>query len=269
VAAGKADWEEARDLIEKETGPISSVTEITGGLNSEISVIVYASDGATFVKGRRAAHPRAWTQERERLINPLVRHISAALKWSAASDDWHLLGFEQVPGKHVDYSPGSSDLPKVIEMLRELQDITLSCDIEVKQAEQRWAAYTDAPELLVGASLLHTEWTPGNVLVSDRARLVDWAWPTLGAAWIDPACLTVWLIASGHPPRSAESWAACIPSWHAASAGALAEFARVQALMWEGIAADSPEEWIATMARAARQWTSHREAHLPSPGNVV
>lgn len=264
MATGKASWEEARALIERETGPISSVTEISGGRNSEISVIIRTDDDATFVKGRRADHPRAWTQERERLINPLVRHISAPLKWSAASDDWSLLGFECLPGAHADYSPGSPDLPKVIDTLRQLQDIAFPVGIEVKQAGQRWAAYTQAPELLAGTSLLHTEWTPGNVLVSDRARLVDWAWPTRGAAWIDPACLTVWLTASGHTPRSAESWAARIPSWHTAPPGALAEFAQVQALMWDGIAADSDEEWTANLARAARQWASHRETRYPS-----
>lgn len=72
---------------------------------------------------------------------------------------------------------------------------------------------------------------PGNVLVNGRAYLVDWAWPTRGAAWIDPACLAVWLIASGHSPYSAESCAARVPSWQSAPADALDEFARVQALM--------------------------------------
>jgi hypothetical protein len=140
-------------------------------------------------------------------------------------------------------------------------------DIELKHAEQRWAAYTQEPESLAGTSLLHTEWTPGNVLVSDRARLVDWAWPTRGAPWIDPACLAVWLIASGHAPRSAESWAARVPSWHDAPASALDEFARIQALMWEGIAADSTEEWTAGLARAARNWAAHRETRLPAQGH--
>jgi hypothetical protein len=261
VVTGKTSWEEVRALIEKETGLITSATEVSGGLNSEISVIVRTDDDATFVKGRRADHPRAWTQERERLVNPLVRHISAPLKWSAANDDWNLLGFECIPGAHAEYFPGSPDLPKVTATLRQLQDIALPGGIEVKQAEQRWAAYTQAPELLAGTSLLHTEWTPGNVLVSDRARLVDWAWPTRGAAWIDPACLTVWLIASGHTPDTAESWAARIPSWHTAPARALAEFARIQALMWEGIAADAGEEWTANLARAARRWSAYRETH--------
>jgi hypothetical protein len=102
---------------------------------------------------------------------------------------------------------------------------------------------------------------------SPTARLVDWAWPTRGAAWIDPACLVVWLIASGHAPHSAESWATRIPSWKAASPVALDEFARIQALMWEGIAADSTEEWTTNLARASRQYATYREGHLPSQVN--
>lgn len=267
MATGKASWEEARDLIEKETGPISAATELSEGRNSEISVIVRAGGEGTFVKGRRAGHRRAWTQDRERIINPLVRHVSPSLKWSAVSDDWNLLGFECVPGDHADYSPGSPDIPKVMDALLQLQDIACPDGIEVKRAEHRWAAYTRKPELLAGASLLHTDWTPGNVLVSERAHLVDWAWPTRGAAWIDPACLAVWLIASGHAPRSAESWAARIPSWQSAPATALDEFARIQALMWAGIAADSTEAWTTNLAHAALHWATYRETRLPPGGN--
>ena len=266
MITGKANWEEARNLIEKETGPVRTVTELSEGRNSEISVIIRTDGDVTFVKGRKAGHPRAWTQERERIINPLVRHISPALKWSAVNANWDLLGFEYIPGAHADYSPGSIDIPKVITTLLQLQEITCP-DIDVKQADQRWASYTSTPDLLVGTSLLHTDWSPGNVLVNGRAYLVDWAWPTRGAAWIDPACLAVWLIASGHTPRSAESWAAQIPSWQSAPASALDEFARVQALMWDGIAADSSEPWTRNLARASRQWASHRETRSPIHGN--
>jgi hypothetical protein len=264
MAPGKGSWEEARTLIETETGPVTSVLVLSSGRNSEISVIVHAADEATFIKGRRADHPQAWTQKREKAVNPLVRHVSPRLKWATADDEWSLLGYEPAPGSHADYRPDSPDLPKVADALRQLQDVVLPGDIEVKQAEDRWRAYTDRPELLVGPALLHTDWTPSNVLVSDRARLVDWAWPTRGAAWIDPACWTVWLIASGHAPDSAESWAARIPSWQHVPADALDEYAHIQARMWDGIDAESTEDWTATLARAARLWADHRNSHLPS-----
>jgi hypothetical protein len=266
VITGKASWEDARELIEKETGPIRAVTELSEGRNSEISVIVRTDADATFVKGRRTDHPQAWTQERERIINPLVRHISPALKWSSVNGGWDLLGFEYVPGLHADYSPGSSDIPKVMRTLLQLQEIACP-DIDVKHADQRWASYTGTPGLLAGTCLLHTDWSPGNVLVSGRAYLVDWAWPTMGAAWIDPACLAVWLIASGHSPRSAESLASRIPSWQNAPASALDEFARVQALMWAGISADSSEPWKKNLAGASRQWADHRGTRSSPSGH--
>lgn len=266
MITGKAKWEEVRQLIEKETGPIRAAEEVSEGRNSEISVIVRTDDDATFVKGRRTDHPQAWTQEREKIINPSVRHISPWLKWSSRNDEWDLLGFEYIPGSRVDYSPGSADLPKVVRTLLQLQEI--SCpDIEVKQADQRWSAYTGTPELLTGNCLLHTDWSPGNILVNDRAYLVDWAWPTEGAAWIDPACWAVWLIASGHDPGSAESWAGRIPSWRNATAGALDEFARIQALMWAGISSDSSESWTRSLAQASGLWASHRNVPINPPGD--
>jgi hypothetical protein len=262
MITGKVSWEEVRPLIEKETGPVRVVSEIPEGRNSEISVLVHAEIGTTFVKGRKADHPQAWTQEREKLINPSVRQISPNLKWSASSDDWNLLGFEYVSGFKVDYSPGSPDILQVIQVILELQEIPCP-DVEIKKAEQRWSDYTETPEILAGGSLLHTEWSPGNVLIGDRAYLVDWAWPTRGAAWIDPACWAVWLIASGHTPDSAESLAGCIPSWRNAPPRALDEFARVQALMWSGIAAESSESWTQSLATASAQWAAYRDG----PGN--
>lgn len=263
MITGKSNWEDARHLIEKETGQVRAVTELSDGRNSEISVIVRTDSGVTFVKGRRAGHPQAWTQARERTVNPLVRRFTPELRWSVVNDEWDLLGFEYVPGAHADYSPGSPDLPKVISTLLQLQGTTCP-GIDIKQAEQRWASYTGTPGLLAGACLLHTDWSPGNVLVSERAYLVDWAWPTRGAAWIDPACLAVWLIASGHSATSAESWAARIPSWQSAPPAALDEFARIQHLMWAGIAAENSEPWTQNLAGASKQWARHRELPLVS-----
>ncbi|MGH3923879.1 MAG: hypothetical protein ACRDTT_13590 [Pseudonocardiaceae bacterium] len=127
----------------------------------------------------------------------------------------------------------------------------------IKQAEQRWASYADAPELFQGDHLLHTDWSPGNVLINDTTHLVDWAWPTQGAAWIDPACWVVWLVASGHRPPAAEDWAAQVPAWRSAPRDALDSFARAQAVMWVGIAQDGPDSWTNRIADAARRWAGH------------
>jgi len=74
----------------------------------------------------------------------------------------------------------------------------------VKLAEKRWGGYVDTDHeraLLRGEALLHTDYNPANVLITgSMAYLIDWAWPTRGAAWIDPACLVVRLIAAGNTP---------------------------------------------------------------------
>jgi RIO-like serine/threonine protein kinase len=37
--------------------------------------------------------------------------------------------------------------------------------------------------------LLHTDFNPLNILLGpDRVWIIDWAWPTRGASFIDAAC---------------------------------------------------------------------------------
>ncbi len=205
MVTARLDWEYVRSLIENQTGPVLVAEPITEGLNSEIAVVVHTSLGATFVKGLRSDHRRVWTQQREAEINPYVLTVTPRLRWHVETDGWNLLGFERVNGRRVDYSPGSPDLPKVVHVMRRLAEIPCP-GLPLKSAPQRWASYTHDPELFTGDQLLHTEWSPGNVLINDTAHLVDWAWPTRGAAWIDPACWVVWLVASGHSPQSAQDW---------------------------------------------------------------
>lgn len=114
--------------------------------------------------------------------------------------------------------------------------------------------------MLAGKTLLHTDYNPANLLVTaaGTVRMIDWAWPTRAAAWIDPCCLLLWLIASGHTPAGAERWAARTRAWPTASASALDLFARVSVGMWNEIAVDSPEDWKHGMAEAARQWADAR-----------
>jgi hypothetical protein len=67
--------------------------------------------------------------------------------------------------------------------------------------------YLDQPAQLAGDTLLHTDYNPENILITPdgTARLIDWAWPTCGAGWIDPCCLLIRLIAAGHTAHQAET----------------------------------------------------------------
>ncbi|MGH3985530.1 MAG: hypothetical protein ACRDST_23320 [Pseudonocardiaceae bacterium] len=79
-------------------------------------------------------------------------------------------------------------------------------DLPLRRLQDRWAALADDPalELLAGDHLLHTDLNPHNILIGEHAHLVDWAWPTLGAPWIDPACAD--LQHGWHPTHKVGYW---------------------------------------------------------------
>lgn len=142
----------------------------------------------------------------------------------------------------------------------------LECpDLPVKRAEQRWREYADSPDelrWLTGNQLLHTDFNRHNVLISNgRALLIDWARPTRGAGWIDPACLILRLMAYGHSAASAQQVVADLPAWQRVSEEGLAVFARVCARIWVQIAGHNPIERTQRMARVAAEWA--RESRTP------
>ncbi len=253
--------DEARAAVEAYTGPVLKAVPTGGGLNSGLASVLHDADGAVFVKGLPADHAQAWTQGREAAIAPHVADVAPRMLWHVRAGDWDLIGYEHIDGRHADYTPGSPDMSRVAEALA-LLGKTPCPDVPVKTVH-RWQDYVDRPEdlnRLDGVALLHTDLNPTNILVpgDGRALLVDWAWPTRAAAWIDPACWVVWLVAAGHTPAEAERQAAAIPSWSQADAVALDMFARVQARLWAEIADDTPGRWAEGVAEAAAQWEKHR-----------
>ncbi|GAA2608607.1 hypothetical protein SMC26_28925 [Actinomadura fulvescens] len=267
MALSRVDWEALPELVrwevEKETGTVYTAETVSEGLNSAVAVILRTESGAVFMKGLRKDYPRRWTQDMEASINRAVRHFSARLLWRLRSEDWDLLGFEVVDGRHADYSPGSSDLAAVADTMSELGKVP-SPDVQIKLAEDRWRKYVTVPEdvlLLQGDRLLHTDWNNVNVLMSrGRAYLIDWAWPTSGAGWIDPACWITRLMAVGHTADSAEGVVRNVPAWQAAPPEGLRVFASANARVWKEIADASSASWTLAMAQAAEAWCRHRTA---------
>ncbi|GAA0352972.1 hypothetical protein [Streptomyces blastmyceticus] len=116
---------------------------------------------------------------------------------------------------------------------------------------------------LRGDALLHTDINPDNLTVEEVGSwIIDWAWPTCGPAFIDPACFVVQLIAAGHSSESAESWAAGCTAWANADAKVIDVFAGVYLRMLRAIANRCPDEgWLMAMAEAAQAWADHRGIH--------
>jgi hypothetical protein len=218
VRISHTHWEElsegVRSAIRTKTGHVLRAQTVSEGLNSEIAAILHTSTDKIFIKGLRSDNPRAWTQQMEVMINPYVAQVSPRLLWHIETEGWNVLAFEHIEGRHPDYSPGSDDLPKVVTAILLIGEITCP-QLPLKRAEQRWAPYMNDTSALRGDTLLHTDFNPLNVLINDTARVIDWAWPTRGAAWIDPACFILRLMAAGHTPHEAEAWARQAPSWGA------------------------------------------------------
>jgi hypothetical protein len=260
----RTDWhdlpESLRDAVAAHTGPIRHARTVSEGLNSALAAILETATGTVFVKGMRADHRGVITQGREALINPHVRSIAPALRWHVDVAGWNVLGFDHIEGRHPDYSPGSPDLAVVTATIDALAELPCP-DLPIKDAT-RWRYYLDDhdPALLMGDTLLHTDYNPANVLITDdgTARLVDWAWPTRGAAWIDPCCLLIWLIASGHTPAQAETHVGKTRAWQDAPPAAVDVFALANVRLWDEIALNNLQPWQQRMATAARQWADSR-----------
>ncbi|MFI2372090.1 aminoglycoside phosphotransferase [Streptomyces sp. NPDC018833] len=257
----------ARAAVEQHTDPLLTVVETAEGFNSEIAARVTSTTGTWHIKGLRTDHPRAWTQRREAAIAPFLTGLGPALHWRVETAGWDLLGFEALDGHHADYSPGSPDLPEVAALLRRLGE-TPCPGIELRRAEQRlerYAVHPDDLHFFAGRNLLHTDLNNTNVLVNDhapqghRARLVDWAWATRGAPWLDAGYWVIWLIASGHTPTSAEHQAAEIPAWHTAPAEGITAFAAANRNVWDEISTADPDPWTLRLATATAAWQEHRK----------
>jgi hypothetical protein len=248
--------------IEDRTGPIDEVVTVNEGYNSQIAARIRCTTGTYFVKGLRSNHKRAWTQQREAEINPHLKGLSPALRWHIGDCGWELLIFEAVEGHHADYSPGSADLPLVAALLSRLSE-TPRPDLDLRPMGDRLKGYVTNPgdaDLFRGEALVHTDPNDTNVIVTGSAAiLVDWAWASCGAAWLDTGYWILWLMAAGkHDPVSAERWASEVPAWREAPPEAVTAFAEAKANYWEQVAGSDPDAFAANVRAAARRWARYR-----------
>lgn len=156
--------ERLKQAIEARTGPITGVRIATAGQNSPLAAIIDARDGKVFAKGLPSTHRRVITQAREAAVAPLVRDISPALLWHFNEAGWNVLGYEYAPGRHADYSPGSPDFDRLVQLMNVLSQIKVKDDPgSFKRAEDRWKPYLDDPATaaaFAGTVLTHSDWTP-------------------------------------------------------------------------------------------------------------
>ncbi|MFK0063314.1 aminoglycoside phosphotransferase [Streptomyces werraensis] len=245
----------ARQAVTLHTGPVRSVRPAEAGRNSAVAAVLATASGPVFVKALPADHPQAAGQRREVAVAPHLPALAPRLLWHEEVAGWLLVAWEAVAGRHADYRiPG--DLHLVRAALEDVQGVQAPAGVEVKTAVERWGPYADEgdAELFDGDVLLHTEWAPDDVLVAGRqVRLVDWAWPTRGAGWIDPYMWALRLMEAGHSAASAVEWACEVPSWRDGDPAAIRGFGAAVQRVWQEIVTADPAAWKLHMAVQAAE----------------
>jgi hypothetical protein len=99
--------------------------------------------------------------------------------------------------------------------------------------------------------------------------IIDWAWPTRGAAYIDAACFLIRAMAVGHSASQAEELAARCPGWSQAPPGAIDIFARASARLYEEIARDDPQPFKQRLADVAHDWSCHRGSTTSAAASMI
>lgn len=248
-------------LIHRFTGDVAEVRPSELGTMSDVTALVECEKGPFFVKAmRNEPGGRRDSLIREGLINPYVHPLSPAVLWQAENEEWAVLGFEVVEGRSADFGPDSPDLPAIVDALGRMSELQLP-EIAHDWTETRWDRYADPREVerFRGDALLHADVNVHNVVIGDALWVVDWAWPTRGAAFIEPALFALQLMAEGHTADSAEAWASRCAPWADADPAAIDAFALANQRMWDELSSRDPgRRWMKTMAAAAREWAAYR-----------
>jgi hypothetical protein len=241
-----------RDQIQERTGRVTG-SRPAGGDRSDITAALDTETGPVFIKGAHGGiFARALLNEAR--VTPHVAGIAPCLLWHIEVDDWTILGFEYIEGRHADYSPGSPDLGLLRAAVSRVQESAPPHGV-TKGIERRYGGLA----AMAGDSLLHTDLHPDNVLITpERAYIIDWAWACKGAAWAEPAMLAFRLMAAGHSTESAEAWGRSFPSW--TDGEPLAAFVAANAQSWEQAARRDPQEWKIRAATLAQQWADYRHS---------
>ncbi|GAB1688447.1 aminoglycoside phosphotransferase [Krasilnikovia sp. M28-CT-15] len=254
----RSDWTALPEAVTTEIadriGGAFEVTPAVTGDHAEIASAVTGPNGTVFIKAA-SAETNVLTLRYELAVTKAVGRYPAAVLWDFQSDGWLVVGTEHLDGPHADLSPGSPDLDLLTATLNELQ--------ETPAPGRPW--FTPEARLgfghpaMTGAMVIHSDLNPTNLIVTtDGLRIVDWAWATKAASWVELALLVQWLIGSGHKPEQAENWLARFPAWTATDPEVLDEFASKNASKWSAKSRQSPHQWVHDLAAWTGKWAAHR-----------
>ncbi|MFC4911743.1 phosphotransferase [Actinomadura gamaensis] len=251
-------------IVKEHAGTVAAVVPAAAGNHADIASTVTGSRGRVFIKAARKASPETDGPEArslrwEKAINPHVAEFAPQLLHAVETDEWIALIFEHVDGRKADHAPGSPDLLLLAKTIHALQATPCPAFVQ-RQVERRWTDLGSDASPMAGTALLHTDLNTDNLIITgDRVHVVDWAFVSRGAAWVELAQLVPWLLGAGHTPQAADEWLAQFPSWLEAPATAIDLHAQLHRKLWEGRLALRPEPWMPPYVNAVRQWATHRQ----------
>jgi hypothetical protein len=279
---------------------VTAATTSGAGFTPGLACRLLLDDGRrAFLKGIAQEHPFAAQYAEEVDITPAMpKGVGPRVLWSAAPEvgaGWWLLCLEDIPGGNPVLAPGSPDVkaavaavartgkaltpsplphaPQITEVVgkwltswpdlvkdtpADLDPWTASNLARLAEAEQGWKVEA------AGKTFIHWDIRSDNMMrrADGSIVLIDWSYPHQGAVWVDPAILTVQLIAAGHTPAGAELATAHLPM---PSPDALTSFAVALGGYWEFCSRLPHPPGVPFLrahqtraAAAARTWIAHR-----------
>jgi hypothetical protein len=214
-----------RATVEHRIGsPVVSADSSGSGYTPGFASVLTCADGSRhFVKAasRKAQRPFADAYREEiRKLQALPAGLPVPrLAWSHEDDLWVVLEVEYVDGVNPARPWQPVELAACLDTLEVLADRLTPPGLELDtfaddfgpcleswdhvrrvtpdlpHLDEAAVLAADLREATIGRTLVHTDARDDNFLLAgDRALLVDWNWPVVGAAWID----TVSLLVSAH-----------------------------------------------------------------------
>jgi hypothetical protein len=178
-----------------------------------------------------------------------------------------VLVYEYIEGSHARLGPGSADIAQTVTLVDELSRIDLPSSGQWRHRSWKGVATADEVALLDGSCLLHSDINPTNVLLTDdRAWLVDWSSPTVGAPVVNLGELVTQLIAAGNDPEQAERAIAGCAAWARTDRETVDTLATVLLRMHRKWERERPgwrerfpvDSWLSRISPAVEDWAEYR-----------
>jgi hypothetical protein len=243
--------------VEREISRVDHAASIAAGSACALATELRSAAGRFFCKGIETSDPGIRLLRNEIRVNPFLPPLVPKVLWTVETGGWLLAGFEYAEGRHADFGYGSADLDLVFDTLSSNAKALTPSAVSARSFEERWDGLVDAG-FVRGNALVHTDMSPRNFLVHRQAALVDWASPALGAAWLDATLIVPRLIAAGHTPAGAESWARRVGEFAEADDAAVTAVVGAMRALWERQQHRAPAPHRGPLIAAARSWAEYR-----------